>query len=203
MIVKKFIKGPLGNNNYVVIDEESHEAVLIDCSDSWDDVLEFIQSQNATLKYILLTHGHFDHFTGIGKVTQNTAKSYLHKADKVLLEQINEFMDSVGLPHTQVPQIDTFFDKDVQLFLGHNQIKIIETPGHTPGGVCFLIQNHLFSGDTLFFQTHGRTDLMFSDNNKMMESLKRLLNTLPDNTIVYPGHGKSTTIAHEKDFYRF
>ena len=202
MIVKKFIKGPLGNNNYVIIDEESHEAVLIDCSDNFDDVLDFIQSHNATLKYILLTHGHFDHFIGINKSKANV-KSYLHNADKVLLEQINEFMDSVGLPRVTAPQIDIFFDKNIQLSLGKEQIKIIETPGHTPGGVCFLIQNHLFSGDTLFYRTHGRTDLMFSDNNKMMESLKKLLNNLPDDTIVYPGHGKSTTIAQEKDFYDF
>lgn len=203
MLIKKFIKGPLGNNNYVVIDEESHEAVLIDCSDSWDDILEFIQSQNATLKYILLTHGHFDHFTGIGKSNQNSAKSYLHKADKVLLEKINEFMDFVGLPHTKVPQIDVFFDKNTPLYIGKEKIQIIETPGHTPGGVCFLIQNHLFSGDTLFFQTHGRTDLPFSSQQQMINSLKELLNTLPDGTIVYPGHGKSTTIGQEKAFYRF
>ena len=202
MIVKKFIKGPLGNNNYVIIDEESHEAVLVDCSDSWDDILEFIQSQNATLKYILLTHGHFDHFIGINKSKANV-KSYLHNADKVLLEQINEFMDSVGLPHVKVPQIDVFFDKNTQLSLGKEQIKIIETPGHTPGGVCFLIQNHLFSGDTLFFRTHGRTDLMFSDNSQMLTSLKKLCNTLPDETIVYPGHGKTTTIKNEKSFYNF
>ena len=202
MIIQKFTKGPLGNNNYVVIDEESHEAVLIDCSDNFDDVLTFIQSHNATLKYILLTHGHFDHFIGINKSKTN-AKSYLHNADKVLLDKINEFMDSVGLPHVEAPQIDVFFDKNTQLSLGKEKIEIIETPGHTPGGVCFLIKNHLFSGDTLFYRTYGRTDLMFSDTNQMLTSLKKLCNTLPDDIIVYPGHGKSTTVQQEKSFYNF
>ncbi len=204
MIIQKFKKAPLGNNNYVVIDEDSHEAVLIDCSQDPQDMFNYIQSQNATLKYILLTHGHFDHILGLNNVSDEILqKTYVHPEDKFLLDNIDEFMDFIHFPHVIVPQINHFLGETANLFLGKIPIQVISTPGHTPGCVCYLIQNNLFSGDTLFFQTHGRTDLPKSSPQEMQKSLKKLLTSLPDETKVFPGHGHETTIGAEKVLYHF
>ena len=202
MIVQKFKKGPLGNNNYVVIDEKSHEAVIIDCSQNPQDMLEYLKNQKAKLKYVILTHGHFDHLLGINELPNEfLPKVYVHKDDKFLLDNIDDFMDFLSLPHIVPPKITHFFDEKTPLFLGEFPIQIIPTPGHTPGCVCFLIQNNLFSGDTLFYQTHGRTDLPKSSDSDMQDSLKKLFSILTDDIFVFPGHGPETTIGQEKKLY--
>ncbi len=204
MIVQKFSKGPLGNNNYVVIDEKSHEAIIIDCTQNPQDMLDYIKSQNANLKYILLTHAHFDHILGLNEFPDKIIqKAYMHKDDKFLLDNINDFMDFISFPHVIAPKIKNFFDEKSDFFLGENKIQIISTPGHTPGCVCFLIQNNLFSGDTLFCKSHGRTDMPKSSEKDMYNSLKKLFSSLPDQTLVFPGHGPATTIEKEKVLYHF
>lgn len=204
MIIQKFSKGPLGNNNYVVIDEKSHEAIIIDCTQTPKDMLDYIKNNNAQLKYILLTHGHFDHILGLNELSNEVIqKAYVHKDDKFLLDNINDFMDFISFPHVIAPKIKNFFDEKTDLFLGENQIKIISTPGHTPGCVCFLIQNNLFSGDTLFCKSHGRTDMPKSSEKDMYNSLKKIFSSLPDQTQVFPGHGPTTTIEKEKVLYHF
>ena len=199
MIIQKFKKGPLGNNNYVVIDEKSREAVLIDCTENPKDMLDFIQSRKAELKYILLTHGHFDHILGLNELsTDLLKKAMVHKDDRFLFDQIDDFMDYLSLPHVMAPRISQYFDEGTPLFLGDIPIQIISTPGHTPGCVCFLIQDKLFSGDTLFFDSYGRTDLPKSSAAAMRNSLKKLFSSLPDQIQVFPGHGSSTTVGREK-----
>lgn len=198
MIIKTFHEDPLGNNNYVVIDEVSHEAILIDCSAPDDAIMDFIREQNATFKFILLTHGHLDHVMGLIHFQQKyKAKAYLHQDDAPLLSNINAWTKFLGWPPVEVPVADVLIDEKTPLKLGDTPIHVIHTPGHTHGCVCYLIGNHLFSGDTLFQGTHGRTDLDCGDPVKMQASLAHLL-TLPDDTIVYPGHGSSTTIGAEK-----
>lgn len=204
MIIQKFSKGPLGNNNYVIIDEISHEAIIIDCTEKPQDMLNYITSQKASLKYILLTHGHFDHILGLNDLNNELLqKSYVDKNDKFLLDDINDFMDFISFPHVIAPKISHFFDEKTNLFLGKIPIKIISTPGHTPGCVCFLIQNNLFSGDTLFYNSRGRTDMPKSSDQEIMKSLKKLFSSLPDKTLVFPGHGPSTSIGKEKLLYQF
>lgn len=202
MIVKKFVTSSLSNNNYVVIDEGSREAILIDCSGKIDDILAYIEQQGANLKYILLTHGHFDHILGLNQLSNALVqKAYVHKDDKFLLDNINDFMDFIHFHHVVAPKINHFLDENTDLSLGKDPIQIISTPGHTPGCVCFLIQNYLFSGDTMFYQNHGRTDLPQSDEKKMQDSLQKLLINLPEDTNVLPGHGPQTTIRDERIFY--
>ena len=203
MIIQKFKKGPLGNNNYVVIDEKSREAVLIDCTENPKDMLDFIQSRKAELKYILLTHGHFDHILGLNELsTDLLKKAMVHKDDRFLFDQIDDFMDYLSLPHVTAPRISQYFDEGTPLFLGDIPIQIISTPGHTPGCVCFLIQDKLFSGDTLFFDSYGRTDLPKSSAAAMRNSLKKLFSSLPDQIQVFPGHGPSTTVGREKKHHQ-
>lgn len=204
MFIQNFKCGFLHNNNYVLIDEESKEALLIDCSVPSSEIMEFIKEKGAKLKAILLTHGHFDHMLGVN-FYQDTfhVPVYVHKKDKELLSQINFFTRLVEMPPVEIPKITHFFDATTNFTLGQYSIKIIETPGHSMGSVCFLIQNNLFSGDTLFKATHGRTDLIGSDNQKMQKSLKTLFECLPDETKVFPGHGSPTTIGQERDLYHF
>ncbi len=198
MIIKRFIKNPLQNNNYVIIDEDSSEAVLIDCSEPTDDIMDYIKEQGATLKYILLTHAHFDHILGVNYYREKFGVPvFLHKDDVPLLGQLSQYVAGA-----ESVAVDKFFGDDAEFELGNKKIKVIHTAGHTEGSVCFLIDNILFSGDTLFYGTYGRVDLPFGDEQKMVESLKKLF-TLFDDIVVYPGHGESTTVGKEKVRYSF
>lgn len=221
MIIKTFVEPPLDNNNYIIIDESTMEAALIDCSstDIWNKVpyskgrvaasLVGENRQvvdNVELKYILLTHGHFDHIAGIGQnvSAENLSegsvypKVYMHKADLGWVSRVNECMSMFDMPQIKVPQIDAFIDDGDIIKLGNTDIKVIHTPGHTQGGVCYYVNNVLFSGDTLFRETVGRCDLTGGDFDQIVSSIENKLYKLPDDTVVYPGHGKSTTIGWEK-----
>lgn len=203
MIIKTFIEPPLDNNNYVIIDDESHEAVLIDCSHPDDTIMDYIRDQGANLKYILLTHGHLDHVMGVDYFQKKyRIPVYVAKEDVPLMADINSWTKMLGLPETEVPKADKILTDDEDLILGKNKIQVIKTAGHTQGCVCYLIGDNLFSGDTLFRGTHGRTDLPDSSQAQMNDSLKRLFR-LPDETKVFPGHGAPTTIGDEKKLYHF
>ena len=199
MLIRCFKEPPLDNNNYVVIDEATHEAALIDCSHPDEGIMDFIRSQGATLKFILLTHGHLDHVMGVMHFRkQYRVPVFIHAADKPLLAEINDWTARLGLAPVDVPVADKTVDENTVLMLGNQRLQVLETPGHTPGGVCYLAGMDLFSGDTLFLGTHGRTDLPRSSPQQMVASLKRLMQ-LPVQTRVWPGHGADTTIGAEQE----
>ena len=203
MIIKQFREEPLDNNNYVVIDPESKEAVLIDCSSPDDTIVDYIKEQGAKLKFILLTHGHLDHVMGVIHFQEkHNLPVYVAKEDVPLMADINYWTQLLGWPEVEVPKADKMLQRDDELMLGNNKIQIIPTPGHTEGCVCYLIGDNLFSGDTLFRGTYGRTDFPGGCQEKMDKSLKKLFD-LPETTKVFPGHGAPTTIADEKKLYRF
>ncbi len=201
MLIKTYVAGPVQANNYLVIDEASKEAILIDCSDYVPEIVNYVSENDLTVKYILLTHGHFDHVLGINRMKEAlNAKVYVHESDKEQVLHTREVMTMFGLPTAGVenPVIDGTLP--AVLTLGENEIKVIETPGHTPGGVCYLIGDDLFSGDTLFQGTIGRTDLPAGSFSQIRHSVVDVLFALDDNIKVYPGHGSPTTIAYEKKF---
>lgn len=205
MIFKKYRAGSFETNNYLLIDEASKEACLIDCSGSLDDVAADIEQEGATLKYILLTHGHFDHIAGCNefKARFNSAKLCLHKADNILIDNVGVQCALFGMPNVKKPVVDEFIDEKNNnkgdLKLGESKIEVIETPGHTLGGLSFMIDGKLFSGDTLFFEEIGRCDLPGGSFKTIGESIKNKLFTLPDEMPVYPGHGLESTVGHEKE----
>ena len=202
LIIKDFIFPPLENHNYLVLDPESKEAVLFDCSVPNDDVMKFVESQGAILKMILLTHGHFDHVMGVNYFWEkHHIPTYIHENDLPLLQTINNYTHYVRLNKVEVPKVDGTFNGNTIFKLGKHLIRILETPGHTKGSVCFLTDNLLISGDTLFQGTYGRTDLPTSSAEAMKQSLTRLFRELPDTTRVYPGHGHPTTIGAERGLY--
>jgi len=199
MILKKFVAGPIEANNYLIMDENTKEAVLIDCSEKSNEILKMVSELGANVKYILLTHGHFDHVLGINEMKEALcARVLIHKNDVIQLENINDVLSVFGMGNMQIPEYDGFVEDGQELFIGDLKIKIIHTPGHTEGCVCYLIDRMLFSGDTLFRESVGRTDLVGGDFESLLNSIKNVLFKLDDNTVVYPGHGPETTIKHEK-----
>ena len=224
MIIKTFIEPPIDNNNYVLIDEETKEGALIDCSSPaiWNKVpytrgrvsVSTVgenreEIENVTLKYILLTHGHFDHIAGIKSKNSYLPDSterpqiYMHKDDLNWVQEVNTFMPMMGMPEMDIPQIDVFVeDRDV-IKLGNIEIRVIHTPGHTQGGVCYYTNGVLFSGDTIFREAVGRCDLQGGNFEQIVDSIENKLYKLPDDTIIYPGHGKQTTIGWEKEHNLF
>ena len=219
MIVKTFIEPPIDNNNYLIIDEASKEAALVDCSaiDIWDKIpktkgdvsvstsgLNRGEIKDITLKYILLTHGHFDHVAGLRPFNQeNPPIVIMHKNDLMLLENVNSFMPMFGMPEINIPKIDRFVEDGDSIQLGDINIRVLHTPGHTQGGVCYLAENKLFSGDTIFREAVGRCDLEGGNFNQIVESIENKIYTLPDDTEIYPGHGKPTTVGWEKVHNQF
>ena len=207
MILKTFIEPPIDNNNYLIIDEESKEAALVDCSAVDSDINEELERQGAKLKYILLTHGHFDHIAGIRPgVNPSSAERpqiVMHKADLGWLEKANQYMPMFGMPSITIPKIDIFVQDGDILKLGNMEIKVIHTPGHTQGGVCYLADGKLFSGDTIFREAVGRCDLEGGDFDQIVESIENKIFTLPPETLIYPGHGRMTSVEWEKEHNRF
>ncbi len=176
----KIIKvGSLQTNCYIVSEEKSNQAMVIDPGAEAEKILLAIKDLNICA--IVITHGHPDHFGGLDQIKQATnAPIYMNPEDNWFLVPEKELKDND------------------ELKCGDLNFKIIHTPGHTPGCICLYTKGHLFSGDTLFYDTYGRVDLPGSSPKKMKQSLKRL-GTLPDDTVVYPGHGDSTTIKDEKE----
>ena len=203
MLLKTF-KGLVGNmqsytNNYVVYDDKTREGILIDVSNDVDKIYDFIENSQIHLKYIVLTHCHGDYIDGIKELRRMypSVKIVIHEEDSFGLtnDEISR-CTAIGREPNFIEADIALKDGDVLKF-GEISAKIIHTPGHTAGSISILIEDALFSGDTLFKGTTGRVDLPTGDKWNMKSSIEKLLK-LPENTIVYPGHGYSTIIADEK-----
>ena len=204
MKVQPFDNGIFGATTYLVYDEKLNEAALIDCTCSTDEIQQTIIKNKLNLKYILITHAHFDHVYCLSKMKsmfQNT-QILMSKEDLYLLDNIHTQCTMACVEDITVPCTDGFIDENSKnLKIGESEIKIIQTPGHSKGGVCYLIDdNVLFSGDTLFKDSIGRCDLFGGSIEEIGKSIKEKLFKLNDDIIVYPGHGDKTTIGHEKKY---
>ena len=181
MIIKRFIAGRLENNIYLVADEKSGEAVLIDATQDLPEIQKAVKDLGVKVKYILLTHGHFDHILGLNSLKKSlNAPAVICKDDLVISDNINEFTRLFGLPDSVPPKYDMYIKDGDEILLGSYKIKVIHTPGHTEGGVCYLVDGKLFSGDTLFKGSVGRTDLFGGNFNKLSDSIKNKLFKLDD-----------------------
>jgi len=199
MILKHFTAGELETNNYLVICEETREAALIDAGGNYEKTVRLLKENNANLKYILHTHGHFDHVQGDWELQKNfDVKILIHKDDESLAKSLKQQLMMFGMKSAESPKIDGFLEDNQIIEVGKLKLKVIHTPGHTQGGVCFLVDKSLFSGDTLFADSVGRTDLPGGSYEALGNSIKNKLFTLDEDIIVYSGHGSSTTIGYEK-----
>lgn len=195
LILKRFTLGPLDNNTYLVYSPSSRQAFLVDAPSDSEKIKEFIDQQELKLLFILLTHAHFDHIAGLNEWD---VPFYLSAKDLTLLDDERYNGSFLFGSHVLVKRRPLFFNENLTLKFGLNQIKVIHTPGHTPGSVCFQIAEWLFSGDTLFFGSVGRTDFPLSSHQDLIDSINNKLLKLADSINVYPGHGPETTIAREK-----
>lgn len=193
------VAGSLQVNCYILFDDESKEAFVIDPSGSADKVFYFLQDEKLTLKGILMTHGHGDHHEGLAALKALCdVPVYLHASDVYMAEDA-----SINLS-TQLYGPDSEFTPDVKLqdgmklALGNFLVKVIHTPGHTKGGVCYLTEGVLFTGDTLFAGSVGRADLDGGDFDQLVRSIKNQLLKLADEVVVCPGHGPETSIGRER-----
>lgn len=201
MILKKITAGSFQANNYLLIDEENKKALLIDASGDFNIIDKYLKEYGATLGYILNTHGHVDHISGNYEIqTKLGAKALLNKLDMPLVDLFEKQIELFGLPPETKPTIDGHLEEGQVIECGNIKLKVIHTPGHSPGGVCLFDEKNkiLFSGDTLFFNSVGRTDLMGGSFDILENSVENKLFTLDPSTIVYPGHGCETTIEREK-----
>ena len=192
--------GPLETNSYIAVCNQTKEAVIIDPGFDIEYIRAQIDQCAASVSAILLTHGHFDHCSALGGITEIfSAPVYMHRDDipYVAEAQNHSRMYGISVPHVPLP--DRFIDDDDTITFGECTLRVIHTPGHTPGGVCFYTPDILFAGDTLFSESVGRTDLPGGSFEAISTSIKEKLYTLPDDTVVYPGHGLATTIGKEKN----
>lgn len=194
--------GNLLNNCFVVFDERTKDAVIIDATGT--ELLDVIKENNLNLKYILLTHGHYDHILNAQKIKETTnAKIVIHKDDIDLLpyDVVATYMPSLGGIYKEVKADILVNDGDVIKF-GNLEAEFIHTKGHTKGSCCIKIQDSLFTGDTLFKGECGRCDLYGGDFNQMLSSLKKLHDISGDYN-VYPGHEEFTTLDIERKNNRY
>lgn len=200
MEIKAFDDGIYGATTYLCYDKTSLDAAIIDCTCSIDEIKAEIKEKKLNLKYILITHGHFDHVYCLkeAKLAFPMTPVLMNENDLELLNQVPIQCSMAGVEGIEVPCIDKFVDETTDLKLGNTKIQVITTSGHSKGGVCYLIGDVLFSGDTLFLGSIGRYDLFGGSYSEIEQSIRGKLFKLADNIVVYPGHGPKTTIGKEK-----
>ena len=206
MIVKRFILGMASTNSYVVTNTDTKECVIIDIG-SYSEVMEnYIKDNGYSLKGILLTHGHFDHIMGLdGMINNHDVPVYIYEDEADMLKDPSVNASTYfGLNYAFGGKVNGLRDNEVLTIAGLN-FKVIHTPGHTKGGCCYFEENEkvLFSGDTLFQRSVGRSDLPTGSGSELVRSLRDKLFILPDETKVYPGHMDTTTIEYEKKYNPF
>lgn len=196
--IETFVSGHLFTNTYLVFDERTKQGVLVDPAEHSDAVTRCIASNNLNMAGIINTHGHCDHIMGD---PYYDLPVYIHKADRICLTDSSRSLLFTVSDKALAPVKEVKLLEEGDIFkLGEEELQIIHTPGHSPGGISIKYNGILFSGDTLFFEGVGRTDLPGGDHNALVRSITEKLFVLPDETRVFPGHGAPTTIGHEKEF---
>lgn len=199
MLIKRIPAGIYAANCYIVMDENTKDTIVIDIGGDADDIIKELRNLKANLKAILLTHGHVDHVSGVLELKREyDVPVYLSSKDEELMIKNTYIYGNFG-----DKRADYSLNQGDKLKIGSLNIQVIATPGHTPGGVCFLIENDLFTGDTLFYGSVGRSDLEGGDHIELINNIKSKLVILSDDIKVYCGHGPSTTIGKEKQINPF
>ncbi len=192
------VVGKLQTNCYIL--QSGKEALIIDPGDEPDRIRKFMADLGAKPSLIVATHTHFDHVLGVESLKAETGAPFsIHKDDLPMLEamqaRVQQFM---GFNVPPPPKVDSFLKHGDQLTLGNETIRILHTPGHSPGSISLAGKGYVFTGDALFNQSIGRTDLPGGDYQTLIRSIKEQLFLLDDDTLVYPGHGPETSIGDEK-----
>jgi glyoxylase-like metal-dependent hydrolase (beta-lactamase superfamily II) len=202
MLLNSFPVGPLQCNCSIIVCPETKEAAIVDPGGDAEDIIKQAEDAGLKIKYLLHTHAHFDHVLGSAEVKKATgAKILLHSGDKFLYDNLAQQCKLFGFSAGETLPVDDWIEDDQEIVIGKIKLKVIHTPGHTPGSLSFSLadkESILFSGDTLFHRSIGRTDLWGGDYDQIIKSISDKLFTLDDSTRVIPGHGPDTDIWHEK-----
>ena len=202
MKVEKFVTGIISTNCYLVINEDTKQAVIIDPAACPSYLMSHIKSEGLKIEAILLTHGHFDHIMGIdGFLSEFDVPVYVHEEDADAMEDPVLNQSSTYTSGYTFGKARYLRDRQTLELAGYT-FQVIHTPGHTKGGCCYYVASEgvLFSGDTLFQNSVGRTDFVNSSTSDLVHSVREKLFLLPDDTMVYPGHMGETKIGHEKKY---
>jgi hydroxyacylglutathione hydrolase len=199
IIIERFVTGPLETNTYVVNQEGAAACLVVDPSSGCDEILRHIKKKKLSVAAICLTHGHFDHILGIGEIQRvhPGVGVWVHPDEKELLANA-EFNGSVmiGIDFRYSGKTNALAEGPVSI--GGISFEVRHVPGHSPGGCVFVFDGQCICGDSLFAGSIGRTDFPLCDGDALIRGIQEKLLTLPDNTIVWPGHGNRTTIGREK-----
>lgn len=204
MKIKQLVVGPLGVNCYIVSCEDTKQAAIIDPGDQAEKILGKLKGLNAVA--IVNTHGHADHIGANAAIKESTkAPIFIHEADAPMLSNARLNLSAFMGEEILSPDADRILKSGDTIVIGGLRFYVLHTPGHTPGGICLLEkeQSVLFSGDTLFAESVGRTDFPGGSMVQLAEAVQSKLMILPDNVKVLPGHGPATTIGHERSHNPF
>lgn len=196
MTIKVFQVGYVQTNCYVLTKANQEEAVIIDPGGGYQRIINYLKEESKKPTAILLTHGHFDHYLAAKELQDNGAKIYIHKLDEELLTEKQGLASTFGL---DVPSVtpDYLFEDNHIITVGGFEFKVIHTPGHSKGSSCFITEDRIFSGDTLFWKCYGRTDFFGGSTTELKKSLNKLF-ALEGDYKVYPGHDRTTTLEFER-----
>lgn len=198
MLIKKIVVGPIETNCYIVADPATRNAIVIDPGADAERILDVISTEKLSVKYIALTHAHYDHFLALDPLQAEIhAEVLMHRADEDGLRHVPSVFGRIKPPASK---IDRFLEDGDHIRLDSLDFLVLHTPGHTEGGISLYADQNLFCGDTLFRDNVGRCDLPGGDLRTIISSIRQKLFALPDDTCVFCGHGEDTTIGHEKRY---
>jgi glyoxylase-like metal-dependent hydrolase (beta-lactamase superfamily II) len=196
IILKTIVVGGIATNCYVLGDDQTMQAIIVDPGADAGKIKGVLQKEKLTPCAVVLTHGHFDH---IGEIESFGVPIYVHKNDAVLLpEGVQKLSVNFG-PLQKRGVVLHFLENNDTIPIGNRAVRVLHTPGHTPGGICLVIDGILLSGDTLFRRGIGRTDLPGGSYEQLLDSLREKVLSLDEGIAVFPGHGLPTTIGEEKE----
>jgi glyoxylase-like metal-dependent hydrolase (beta-lactamase superfamily II) len=201
MIFDILVVGPLAVNCFILGCEETREGVVVDAGDDAERIIAAVERRGLKIGHVINTHGHFDHVGANRKVLERfNSRLLIHESDKALLERASVVARAYGIEGENSPRPDAFLIDGMEIGFGKHLMKALHTPGHTQGGCCLYLENEkmVITGDTLFADSIGRTDLPGGSHAQLLASIQAKLFTLPEDVVAYPGHGPKTTIGHEK-----
>lgn len=206
MIIEQIQVTPMAVFCYLVADKKGGSGILIDPAGDFEKIFEKIRKHNITITYIINTHGHFDHTSGNNYIMKKTgAPLLIHKADVSKLGSITSKLLSRFIGGKGSPQPFGYLEDGDEVPVGNIKLKVIHTPGHSAGCICLYTKGHIFTGDTLFTEGMGRTDLGDGSQKEIMISIRNKILALPDDTVIWPGHNygrfPTSTVKEQKKYY--
>lgn len=199
VIINRLVVGSLSANCWIVGSRPEGEGMVIDPGGNAEIIHKAIVDSGLDIKVIALTHGHSDHIAALYEIQDSTgAEVAIHTADADFLEGRGSFSSQFGISYKTPPEPDRLLREGDIIAIGSLSFSVVHTPGHTPGSICLLSEDKVFTGDTLFRRGIGTTLMPGSSRRQLIDSIQTRLMVLPDNTIVYPGHGRETTIGAER-----